>query len=321
MTTRPLVDPELAPLLDQLPAVELTTEILKQVRAGDQAMRSQKLPDLPAFRGIEVSERQVPGPAGSPEVRVLLYQPGTAAASRPALLLMHGGGYIMGTPEQEDFLARNVVSTVGCVVVAVDYRVAPETRYPGAVEDCYAALKWLYAHVDELGVDATRLAIGGSSAGGGLAAALGLLTRDRGEIALAFQLLLQPMLDDRTCTLAEPHPYTGEFIWTHQANRFGWTSLLGHEPGLPDVSPYAAAARAGSLEGLPPTFISTGALDLFLEEDLEYARRLTRAGVPTEFHLYPGTYHGFRMAADAQVTQNAMRDQLAALKRVLGDPH
>jgi triacylglycerol lipase len=152
-----------------------------------------------------------------------------------------------------------------------------------------------------------------------LAAALGLLARDRGEIALAFQLLIAPMLDDRTCTLAEPHPYTGEFIWTREANRFGWTSLLGQEPGVPDVSPYAAAARAEHLEGLPATFINVGALDLFLEEDIEYARRLTRAGVPTEFHIYPGAYHGFRMVADAQVTQTAARDQLAALKRALGD--
>jgi len=182
-------------------------------------------------------------------------------------------------------------------------------------------LHWLYTHAGELGVDTSRIAIGGGSAGGGLAAALGLLARDRGEIPLAFQLMLQPMLDDRTCTLAEPHPYTGEFIWTREANRWGWTSLLGQEPGLPDVSPYAAAARAEHLEGLPPTFISAGALDLFLEEDLEYARRLTRAGVPTEFHLYPGAYHGFRMVADAQVTQTSTRDQLAALKRALGDPH
>ena len=129
------------------------------------------------------------------------------------------------------------------------------------------------------------------------------------------------MLDDRTCTLTEPHSYTGEFVWTREANRFGWTSLLGQEPGLPDVLPYAAAARAEHLEGLPPTFISAGALDLFLEEDMEYARRLMRAGVPTEFHVYPGAYHGFRMIAEAQVTQTATRDQITALKRAIGNSH
>jgi acetyl esterase/lipase len=199
----------------------------------------------------------------------------------------------------------------------VDYRLAPETPHPGPVEDCYAALKWLYTHADELGVDPKRIAIGGASAGGGLAAALGLLTRDRGEVPLVFQLLIYPMLDDRTVTTTDPHPYTGEFIWTAEANRFGWRSLLGQEPGGPDVSPYAAAARAESLAGLPSTFISVGALDLFLEEDIEYARRLIRAGVPTELHVYPGAYHGFNLTADAQVSQVAARDQLAALKRAL----
>jgi len=321
MTTRPLVDPELAAMLDQIPTVELTEEIIKQVRARDQTMRSQKLPNLPTFPDIEVTECFVPGPERAPEVRVLVYLPITVEGPRSTLLWLHGGGYILGTPEQEDLMVKNMVSAIGCVSVSVDYRLAPETRHPGPVEDCYAALKWLHTHASELRVDPTRIAIGGSSAGGGLAAALGLLARDRGEIPLAFQLLIQPMLDDRTCTLTEPHPYTGEFIWTREANRFGWTSLLGQEPGLPDVSPYAAAARAEHLEGLPPTFISAGALDLFLEEDLEYARRLTRAGVPTEFHIYPGAYHGFRMVADAQVTQTAARDQLAALKRALGDPN
>jgi hypothetical protein len=165
-------------------------------------------------------------------------------------------------------------------------------------------------------VDPTRIAIGGASAGGGLAAALGLLARDRGEVPLAFQLLIYPMLDDRTVTAAEPHPFTGEFVWTPQANYFGWRALLGQEPGSPDVSPYAAAARAESLEGLPPTFISVGTLDLFLEEDLEYARRLIRAGVPTELHVYPGAFHGFDMAESAKVTQTSVRDRLDALVRV-----
>lgn len=316
MTTRPLVDPELVAMLDQIPNVELTEETIKQVRVGDQAMKSQKLPTFP---GIEVTERFVPGPEGAPEVRILVYLPTTMEGPKSALLWIHGGGYIMGTPEQEDPMVKNIVSTIGCVAVSVDYRLAPETRHPGPVEDCYAALKWLHTHARELGVDPTRIAIGGSSAGGGVAAALGLLARDRGEIPLAFQLLIQPMLDDRTCILAEPHPYTGEFIWTHKANRLGWTSLLGQEPGLPDVSPYAAAARAEHLEGLPATFLNVGALDLFLEEDLKYARRLMRAGVPTEMHVYPGAYHGFHMVADAQVTQTAARDQFAALKRAF-DP-
>ncbi len=312
MTSRRLVDPELAAILDQIPAPQLTRESLSQIRA----MSAPAPVDLSPTPAYAVSERFIPGPEGAPDVRALVYAP-AAREAVPALLWIHGGGYIMGSADAEDPMVKSIVSAVGCAVVTVDYRLAPETPYPGPLEDCYAALKWLSAHAGELGIDPTRIAVGGSSAGGGLAAALTLLARDRGEVPLVFQLLIAPMLDDRTCTLAQPHPYTGEFIWTRETNHFGWTSLLGQEPGGPDVSPYAAAARAEYLEGLPAAFINVGALDLFLEEDLEYARRLMRAGVPTELHVYPGAYHGFRMVANAQVTQIAERDQLTALRRAL----
>lgn len=319
MTTRHLVDPELAPMLEQFPATTMTPESLSQIRAMTRDMLSQALASgaVPQFPDITVSEHFVPGPAGAPEVRVLVYLPTAVPGPLPALLWIHGGGYILGTPEQEDLGVKSMVSALGCAAISVDYRLAPETPHPGPVEDCYAALKWLSAHANELGVDHERIAIGGGSAGGGLAAALGLLTRDRGEVPLAFQLLIFPMLDDRTVTTADPHPYTGEFIWTRESNQFGWTSLLGVPPGSPGISPYAAAARAENLAGLPPTFISVGALDLFLEEDMEYARRLMRAGVPTELHVYPGAYHGFSLVPTAQVTQAAMKDQLAALARAL----
>ena len=201
--------------------------------------------------------------------------------------------------------------------MSVDYRLAPETRFPGAVEDCYAALSWLVAKAAEVGVDPARIGVMGESAGGGLAAALTLLVRDRGEHRLAFQHLIYPMIDDRTCVTATPNPYAGEFIWTNQANRFGWSSLLGAEPGGEGVSPYAAAARAESVTGLPPAYIATGALDLFLDEDLTYAQRLIRGGVPVELHVYPGAYHGFHWAVDAEVTKAARRDSLAALAKAL----
>ena len=168
--------------------------------------QTQKFPNIPTFPDIEVTECFVSYPEGASEVRVLLYRPITLQGPRPALLWMHGGGYVMGSPEQEDLMVKQMVSAIGCVAVSVDYRLAPETRHPGSVEDCYAALKWLHAHVSELEVDPTRIAIAGSSAGAGLTAALGLLARDRGEIPLAFQLLIAPMLDDRTCTLTEHHP-------------------------------------------------------------------------------------------------------------------
>jgi acetyl esterase/lipase len=317
MTSKHLVDPELAAILDYIPATALTAENLNQVRA----MGSRVPVDLPQFSGLSVNTHSIPGPEGAPDVRVLVCLPPAGQKAVPALLWLHGGGYVMGSADAEDLMVKTIVSAVGCVAVSVDYRLAPETPYPGSLEDCYAALKWLSVHANELGIDPKRIAVGGSSAGGGLAAALALLARDRGEFSLMFQFLIAPMLDDRTCMLAEPHPYTGEFIWTREANRFGWTSLLGQEPGGPDVSPYAAAARAETLEGLPATFINVGALDLFLEEDLEYARRLIRAGVPTELHVYPGAYHGFRMVTDAQVTQTAQRDQLNALKRAFHQIH
>lgn len=317
MNSRHLVDPELAAILDRLPPPlgPLSTESLPTIRAGSAAMLAGR--PVPEFPGRTVSELYVPGPEGAPDVRVLLYRPTDTATATPALLWIHGGGYISGSADAEDVAVREMAAELGCIVVSVDYRLAPETPHPGPVEDCYAALKWLHDHAAELGVDRERLAVAGSSAGGGLAAALALLARDRGEIPLAFQALNAPMLDDRTVHVDPPHPYTGEFIWTRDANRFGWSALLGREPGSDGVSPYAAAARAQSLEGLPPAFITVGALDLFLEEDLAYARRLTRAGVPTELHVYPGTFHGYQMVAHAQVTRTATRDRMNAIRRAL----
>ncbi len=315
MTTRHLIDPEIAPMLDMFPGLNLTVESLPQMRAFLNEMNAQALAGLPESPDIAFTERHIPGPQGAPDVRVLVYRPKNVTTSVPAVLWVHGGGYVIGNADQSALQLKTIVSALGCAAISVDYRLAPETPHPGPVEDCYAALKWLYENASDLGVDTSRIAIGGDSAGGGLAAGLALLTRDRGEVPLVFQLLIYPMLDDRTVTTVDPHPYTGEYIWTADANRFGWTALLGQEPGSPNVSPYAAAARAEKLEGLPPTYICVGALDLFLEEDMEYTRRLIRAGVPTELHVYPGAFHGFPMVADARVTQAYTRDYLNALMR------
>lgn len=317
MTTKHLVDPEIIAMLDVFPSFQFTAEDLPRIRAELATMATEVASGLPEFPEIEVTERRVPGPEGAPDVRVLVYRPKNAPRPLPVLLWIHGGGYIIGSADGDDQQVKQMVSMVGCAVVSVDYRLAPETPHPGPVEDCYAALQWLYAQASELGVDRDRLAIGGASAGGGLAAGLGLLTRDRGEIPLAYQFLIYPMIDDRTASTNDPHPYTGEFIWTHDSNRFGWTSLLGQEPGSADVSLYAAAARAESLAGLPSTYLSVGALDLFLEEDLEYARRLMREGVPTELHVYPGAFHGFNMMAESQIAQAYSRDSMNALRRGL----
>jgi triacylglycerol lipase len=242
--------------------------------------------------------------------------PPSTQAGRAAILHLHGGGMIIGDrfTGLPQFLPW--ITELGAVVVTVEYRLAPEYPDPFPVEDCYAGLVWTADHADELGLDAARIGVMGESAGGGLAAALALLARDRGAYRLAFQHLIYPMIDDRTCT-RDPHPFAGEFLWHAHNNRFGWTSLLGHAPGGEGVSPYAAPARATDLAGLPPGFISTGALDLFLEEDIDYARRLLRAGVPVELHVYPGAFHAFDMMEDATVAAQARRDSRAALARFL----
>jgi triacylglycerol lipase len=204
---------------------------------------------------------------------------------------------------------------LGIAVVSVDYRLAPEYAHPVPVEDCYAGYQWTVANAEARGFDASRIVSMGESAGGGLAAGLSLLLRDRGDRSLLGQYLIYPMLDDRTASTAEPP--VGEFIWTRASNHFGWSALLGHEPGGDGVSPYAAPARAADLSGLPTTFMYTGALDLFMEEDLEYAKRLMCAGVPTELHVYPGAIHAFEMLLSGPLAEQASTDIVRSLCALL----
>lgn len=314
MNSRHLVDPELSSVLEQLKTFDdnYSLENLPHLRAKMQDMYAQLAANLPAAPEIERQEIMVPGPKNAPDVRVLVYAHRNADLARPAYFYIHGGGFIMGSPDIAEQSHKELAVELGCVVVAAAYRLAPETAFPGNVEDCYAALKWLHAHAGELGVNANRIAIGGESAGGGLAAALALLARDRGEVPIIHQQLVYPMLDDRSCT--STHPYTGEFGWTRERNQLGWSALLGRVPGSHDVSPYAAAARAKTLEGLPPAFIGVGTLDLFLEENVAYALRLTEAGVPVELHVYPGAFHGSDLMSAARLTKMHARDQLEALR-------
>lgn len=314
-TSRHLVDPEIAPLLEVFPPLNLSTEILPFLRHGQAA----PVPDAPdpddLFPSVVVSEEHVPGEDGDPDVRVLLHRPREQADTAPGLVWIHGGGYVMGQPEADDLLCRRIADETGAVIASVDYRLAPETAAPGPLHDCYATLRWLHGNIDKLGLDPARIAIGGASAGGGLAASLAILARDRAELTVSFQALVYPMLDDRTGSTTDSHPYAGEFVWTPSDNVFGWSALLGEEPGGADVSPYSAAARVESVAGLPPTYISVGALDLFAEEDLTYATRLLRAGVPTEFHLYPGAFHAYDLVPTATLTQVHLRDLIGALQR------
>lgn len=315
MSSRHLVDAEIAAALDVLPPfASVGPDTLAELRAMVDAAARLQL-ETADTTGVTVSERFAPGPEGAPDVRVALYRPEAASGPLPALLHLHGGGMVMGQPEIRHAGLLDIVREVGCLVASVDYRLAPETPFPGALHDAYAALRWLHAEAAALDVDPARLAVGGESAGGGLAAALALYARDRGEVPLVMQMLTYPMLDDRTAAQAEAPAYAGEFVWGLAANHFGWRSFLGGEPGAPDVSPHAAPARAENLAGLAPAFIGVGALDLFLDEDVAYATRLVRAGVPTELHLYPGAFHAFDGVATAAVAQAFKADWRRALIR------
>ncbi len=328
-----LVDPELARFLENMPSFDLRDEVLPEMRRVFDATPS--LPAVELEGPVDVShvlreEVHVPGPviAGvrSPDVRIVVYRPengaGKTSGKRAGLLHLHGGGFVLGTPERVDLRNKYIAADIGCVVASVDYRLAPETPFPGPVEDCYVSLQWLHRQAEALGIDPARIAVKGESAGGGLAACLALLARDRKEVALSHQLLVYPMLDDRTASASEsdPHEYSGEFLWTRENNRYGWRAMLGgKEPGGDDVSPYCAAARATDLRGLPATFLQVGSLDLFVEENVDYARRLLRAGVPTELHVYPGGFHGLDLVPDTNIKKQFARDSHLALRRALGN--
>ena len=280
-----LVDPELLPPLKQFPAYELTAEMVAKFRQ----IPSMAPSPAPAPQPIE---RRIPGSPGAPDVRLWIVDPAPSETSKPVLLYLHGGGFMMPDPMLQPHL-QAIATECHCVVVSVDYRLAPETRYPGSLEDNYAALKWVHAHAAELGIDPARIAVGGESAGGGHAASLAIHARDRNEVPIAFQLLLYPQLDDRTGSTQPAPPAIGRFIWTESANRLAWSSLLGVPAGSSAVPAVAVPARVASVAGLPPAWIGVGSIDLFAEEDIEYARRLVHAGVPTELLVVRGAYHGF----------------------------
>lgn len=304
------VDPELLPLLDAWQQFELSDEVLERVR-------QRELP-LPASDedGVTHTTRSVPGSAGAPDVTLHIYQP-AGERVRGCIYHIHGGGYVVGKARDLEAMHRPLARSLDCVIVSVDYRLAPETPFPGPIEDCLAGLLWVQANIATLGIDPARIGLMGESAGGGLAAALSLLMRDRGHPPIAFQCLTYPMIDDRTCVTSAPNPKTGAFIWTPHNNHYGWRALLGQPPGSSGISCYAAAARATDLRDLPPTFIMVGTLDLFLDENIDFVARLNRVGVPCEFHVYPGAFHGFDFAAEAKVAIRARAERSAFLMRAL----
>ena len=305
MTTRHLVDPELLPLIDSFPPIVLTAELLPVIRAGAAAqVAAQALPAL------AVTCRELHIPSGEPDrlIRCLAIQPAELPDNAPVILRFHGGGHVLGVPEMDRPKLMQWAISLQCLVLTVDYRLAPETPFPGPMDDAYAALRWLHESAGDLRIDTTRIMVSGESAGGAMAACLCLMARDRGEFTIAFQHLEMPRLDDLLPD--PPNPTTGEFVWRAENSAFCRAAYLAG-----DVSPYASAARASDLFGLPPAYIMVGALDLFVDECLAYTARLNRAGVPVELIVYPGCFHGFTMVKNASVSQRAEADSLRAMGR------
>jgi acetyl esterase/lipase len=314
------LDPELRAVVEKLPTDRpMNLNEIPKARAGMKKMVTAMLANMPAVDGVTSEDRMAPGSVDGASVRVRVYKANDQKGKLPALYWIHGGGYVMGDIEMDDRLMMQLVKRIGCVCVSVDYRLAPENPFPIPVEDCYAGLKWLHAYAGELGVESTRIAIGGASGGGGLCAGLALMVRDRREVPVVFQLLIYPMIDDRNVTPAS-QAITDPRMWNRESNRLGWKAYLGRDGGGADVSPYAAASRATDLKNLPPAYIPVGALDLFVDENIEYAQRLIQAGVPTELHVYPGAFHGFDLfAPSAKVSKQFKADRDDALKRALHD--
>lgn len=264
-----------------------------------------------------VEQRSVPGPEGGPDISLLICLPTGVTAPTAAIYHTHGGGMYSGHHSAGLLGVLDWAQDLRLAVISVEYRLAPEHPYPAPVEDCYAGLVWTAEHPDELNIDATQIVIAGASAGGGLAAAVTLLARDRGGPALAGQMLLWPMLDDRNDTVSA-RQMAGVGIWDRISNETGWTALLGDARGGPEVSQYAAPARATDLSGLPPTFIDVGSAETFRDEAVAYASGIWAAGGAAELHVWPGGFHGYALLAPhAQISQDTVAAQLRWLRRLL----
>ncbi|WP_077145731.1 alpha/beta hydrolase [Sphingopyxis sp. KK2] len=309
MTTRPLVDKQIAPLLDMFPPVDLAGTPIDELR--EQSGRAYAFMPPPAILPEEIV---IPSAHGGPDIAVYLYSPAETKPGGGAILHIHGGGMVMGSAKQIQTSPASLAVAAGVPVASVEYRLAPERPFPAPQQDCHSALVWLAGQADALGFDASRIVVAGESAGGGLAAALAIMARDLGGPAIAGQLLTYPMLDHRTGGDACPYanPNTGEFIWTRASNRFGWGALQGDYAADDDRKGWFSPSLADDLSNLPPAYIATGSLDLFFDENLDYARRLTAAGVPVELHSYAGAIHAFNAVPGAAIADRCNAGLMAA---------
>jgi acetyl esterase len=313
MTTRHLIDPETLPLLELLVLGEFDAATLPEIRK--QTEDRFAFLDPPELAPVI---KQVEGPGGTLEI--YWYDPAPGTNGRAALLHIHGGGMVIGSASGMQHGPSLIAQATGIPIASVEYRLAPEHPFPAPQEDCLAGLSWLADSAGELGIDPKRIGIMGESAGGGLAAAVALMARDLGGPALAAQILTYPMLDHRTGgpDCAWRNPTTGEFIWNRASNRFGWDALRGGYAANDERKGWFSPALAEDLSGLPPCWIGTGSLDLFLDENLDYARRLVCAGVPVELDLYPGAIHAFNSVPGTRLTKAYARDMFGAIGRMLG---
>jgi acetyl esterase/lipase len=308
----PKIRPELQPSAKMNPKVDYSR---RNIWLFNLLMRL--MPPSTTLADLHVENIFIPRQDDHTKLRLRIYQPKSVEAPTPALLWMHGGGYVMGRPEQDDFSCAQFVHELGITVFSVDYHCAPKHPFPAGLDDCHSALKWIDSHALELNIDPRRIAVGGNSAGSGLAAALAQLAHDRKVIEPVFQLLVYPMLDDRT-VLRTDIDDSNNVTWTHKSNRFGWESYLGQAYGAEDVPAYSVPARRTDLSGLPPAWIGVGSLDIFHDEDVAYAQRLKESGVACDLEIIPGAFHGFDVF-DPQVpiVQEFRKSQMAALRKYL----
>ena len=307
-------DPELAAGLGMLPTLDLDDLVtMREMTLKLEATMA----DLIDRTGVSSREVHVPTThAGEHDLVLRVHTPEDQTEPLPLVYDMHGGGFCIGSPSFSDARAVQMVREVPAVVVSVDYRLAPEHPYPVPLEDCYHGLVWAGEHADELGIDASRIAVYGHSAGGNLAAALCLLTRDRGGPHIDFQYLGVPTVDDRGAT-ASRTAYEDTAVLDRQNTALAWQNYLGEVHGRDDVPGYAAPIRAESLAGLPPAYVSVMQFDPVRDEGIAYATKLAQAGVPTELHLFPATFHGSSMIPTAQVSRREYAEEAAVLRRAL----